>query len=121
MAGEFRTMRVIPIIFALGVGWLVFGFYTFNKWNKGLGNFKNINYDIKIADKLKVLRRYKGITYIQLTTGEKIAVQPLRNNLYNPSSIYDAIYSGDSIYKDSGSDSVFLKSMNGDVRWYLNQ
>lgn len=96
------------LIIAMSVCLTVIFFYFFNKWDNRYGDFNRVDTSTGIQSKITVLEEYKGYTYVRLANGDQYVISNIYNKLYNPKEFYKHVFSGDSISKQTGSDTLYL-------------
>jgi hypothetical protein len=117
---DIPRLLVVGLVIA-GFVLMIIGIIYFQRWNKKYGDFQSINLNTEINSKLHILRVYKGMTYLRMLNGEQIAVEELRNNLYQPPEFFNYILNEDSLVKRKNSDTLFVHRPKYDqpMRYYL--
>ncbi len=75
----------------------------------------------KISGEIENVKKVQSVSIVKIKNGAIWRLMPSRNYLYKDFNLNEFITKGDSIYKNSGSDSVFIKRKDNTYYFVLGQ
>jgi len=107
----------LPLIFAV---WLLAIFIDARYNEKLREEYPVVKFEDKINARVLKIRKIKGGSYITKNNSEKIGLLSAQNYLYHREYLVFNIFSGDSISKNAFSDTIYIFSPSGEVKYFVH-
>lgn len=98
-----KRLFFLLIILLLGVST-----FLFYRWDRRIGDSRRIRISDRLESRVEVLRKYKGLVYILTSDSDRYVIDAYYNDMFEPTRVAECIFSGDSLSKRSGSDTIFI-------------
>ena len=122
MNEKYKINRIIYIFVLFAILGLI-GIHIMNNYVDNLS--KEYSIDIRSVSKINAtivkIVPWHGITYVELSNGNKYMINHSRNYAYSNPFFGDNIIIGDSIIKKANSDSLWVKSLKGEFIFIVGE
>lgn len=108
----------LPVFFA---SWLLAIFINARNNEKLREEYPVIKFEEEINARVLNIRKIKGGSYITTNNGKKIGLLAAQNYLYPKEYLVSNIFLGDSISKNAFSDTIYIFSPSGEMKYFVHR